>query len=189
MTGSIHRGACALFLAGTIFGLGQPVRAQQPSSAQVSAIRSACPADYRAHCANVPPGGSASLACLRKNLAGLSPACRQAVGAVSEAAPAAAATSPIPPAPQAPAAPAASGTATTPAAPAAAPTATTADPEAVPLTPREELAILRVGCRADYRSLCGNVVPGGGRAIACLRANKAALSPGCISAIQAAQQR
>jgi Cysteine rich repeat len=65
---------------------GGPAAAQQPSSAQVSAIRAACRADYKANCASVQPGGPAALACLKKNLAALSPECQKAVGAVGGAA-------------------------------------------------------------------------------------------------------
>ena len=43
--------------------------AQQPTSAQASAIRSACRADYQANCAGVPTGGEAALACLQQNAA------------------------------------------------------------------------------------------------------------------------
>jgi hypothetical protein len=64
---------------------GGPAAAQQPSQAQVSAIRAACRADYRANCASVQPGGPAALACLKKNLAALSPECQKAVGAVGGA--------------------------------------------------------------------------------------------------------
>jgi len=45
-----------------------------------------------------------------------------------------------------------------------------------------------VACGAEFRSLCGGVAPGGGRVIACLRANTAALSPRCQGALVAASQ-
>ena len=45
--------------------------AQQPSQEQISAIRSACRADYQARCAGVQPGGPEALACLKKNSARL----------------------------------------------------------------------------------------------------------------------
>ncbi len=35
--------------------------AQQPSRAQIGAIRANCRADYQAHCASVPTGGLAAL--------------------------------------------------------------------------------------------------------------------------------
>src|SRR5262249_40227859 len=61
--------------------------AAQPSQAQISAIRSACRADFQAHCSGVQPGGCDALACLQKNIAALSRGCQQAVSAVGEAAP------------------------------------------------------------------------------------------------------
>jgi hypothetical protein len=69
-----------------LLGIAGGAAAQQPSPAQVSAIRAACRADYRANCSNVQPGGPAALACLKKNLAALSPECQKAVGAAGGAA-------------------------------------------------------------------------------------------------------
>ena len=56
--------------------------AQQPTQAQANAIRQSCRSDYQAHCASVPTGGSAALQCLQNNMAGLSPGCQAAVGAI-----------------------------------------------------------------------------------------------------------
>ncbi len=53
--------------------------AQQPSQAEIGAIRANCRADYETHCASVPPGGSASLACLKEHASALSQPCRAAV--------------------------------------------------------------------------------------------------------------
>ena len=47
-------------------------RSQQPTSAQISAIRSACRSDYPKVCAGVPTGGAPALQCLEKNKAKLS---------------------------------------------------------------------------------------------------------------------
>ena len=84
-----------------------PAVAQQPTSAQASAIRSACRGDYQANCAGVPTGGAAALQCLQQNAAKTSPGCQQALQAVSGAS--AAAPKPAAPAgaapPAAPAAP------------------------------------------------------------------------------------
>ena len=132
--------------------------AKQPSTAQVSAIRSACRSDYPKVCAGVPTGGAPALQCLEKNKAKLSAACERAVSAASGEAPAAG---------DAPAA----ATAT----PAAAPTTMALRP----LRPREELLVLRSACGADVRSLCGGVSPGGGRVVQCLASNAASLSPAC----------
>ena len=149
----------APILALMLATLSAPALAQQPSQARISAVKSACPADYRAHCASVPPGGQASLACLQKNLASLSPACQSAVNALGGA-PAAAQPGGVQPARHYP-----------------------------PMSPRQELAILRYTCGPDYRALCGGVQPGGGRAIACLRENAAQLSPRCRAVLMRAAAR
>ena len=136
--------------------------AGQPTSAQVSAIRSACRSDYPKVCAGVPTGGAPALQCLEKNKAKLSAGCEKAVSAASGGA-----------APAASAAPAAAG-----AAAAAAPAA----PAVIvlrPMRPREELLVLRSACGADVRSICGGVQPGGGRIVQCLATNAAQLSPAC----------
>ena len=54
--------------------------AQQPTQAQVNAIRQACRSDYQTYCASVPTGGSAALGCLKENAQSLSAPCQQAVG-------------------------------------------------------------------------------------------------------------
>lgn len=131
--------------------------AKQPSSAQVSAIKSACRGDYPKVCASVPPGGAAALECLEKNKARVSPSCQSALSAASAGA----------------ATPAAPGAAA--AAPAAAPTTLVLRP----LRPREELFVARSACGADIRTICAGVEAGGGRIIQCLASNAASLSPAC----------
>ncbi|MCK1361363.1 cysteine rich repeat-containing protein [Bradyrhizobium sp. 199] len=135
--------------------------AKQPSSAQVSAVKSACRADYPKVCASVPPGGAPALECLEKNKAKVSPACEKAVSAATGGGVAATAA----PAGAAPMA--------------AAPTATPAVIVLRPLLPREELFIVRSACGADIRSLCAGVAPGGGRIIQCISNRAASLSPAC----------
>ena len=138
----------------------------QPTTAQISAVRSACRSDYPKVCAGVPTGGAPALQCLEKNKAKLSAGCEKAVsaaggGGATAAAPAAGAVS------------AAAGAAT-----AAAPAA----PAVIvlrPMRPREELFVLRSACGADVRSICGGVAPGGGRILQCLATNAAQLSPAC----------
>ncbi len=76
----------AVLLLVGLTGLTVPAAAQQPSQAQISAIRSSCRADFMAHCSGVQPGGRDALACLQKNVAALSSGCQQAVSAVSGAA-------------------------------------------------------------------------------------------------------
>jgi hypothetical protein len=134
--------------------------AGQPSSAQISAIRSACRSDYPKVCAGVPTGGAPALECLEKNNATLSTGCEKAVSAAGGGG-AATATS---------AAPAAAG-----AAAAAAPTVIVLRP----MRPREELLVLRSACGADVRTICGGVAPGGGRIVQCLATNAGQLSPAC----------
>jgi hypothetical protein len=138
--------------------------AKPPSSAQVSAIRSACRSDYPKVCAGVPTGGAPALQCLEKNKAKLSAGCEKAVSAASGGA----------------GAPAAGGAA--PAAAAPAPAAAPAAPAVIvlrPMRPREELFVLRSACGGDVRALCGGVAPGGGRIVQCLATQAASLSPAC----------
>ena len=137
--------------------------AGQPTSAQTSAIRSACRSDYPKVCAGVPTGGAPAQQCLEKNRAKLSAGCEKAVAAASGGGAAAAA-------PAAGAAPAAAGAAAT-----AAPTVIVLRP----MRPREELFELRSACGADVRTICGGVAPGGGRIVQCLATNAAQLSPAC----------
>jgi hypothetical protein len=134
--------------------------ASKPSQAQVSAIRQACRSDYQAACAGVPTGGAAALNCLQKNVASLSQPCQQAVNAAGGASAPAGAAATTPPASEA-------------AAPAAMP----------PMTPRQEIFLIRTSCDEDFRLRCGGVRLGGGRAVACLRANAASLSPSCQGAL------
>jgi hypothetical protein len=136
--------------------------AGQPSSAQISAIRSACRSDYPKVCAGVPTGGAPALQCLEKNKAKLSAGCEKAVSAASGGGAAAATAAP---------AAAAAGAAAAP-----------ATPTVIvlrPLRPREELFVLRSACGADVRTICGGVAPGGGRIVQCLATNAAQLSPAC----------
>jgi hypothetical protein len=141
--------------------------AKKPTSAQTAAIRSACRSDYMANCSSVPPGGAASLKCLKQHEAKLSAKCQQAVSAVGTAAPAAGA--PV----------------DTAAAPGAAPGAAPAVAPMVlrPMLPREVLFVLRSGCGVDARALCAGVPPGGGRIVQCLASQPASLSPECTGAL------
>jgi hypothetical protein len=154
--------------------------AQQPTSAQASAIRSACRADYQAKCSSVPPGGSASLACLQQNASSVSAPCQQALAAVTGT-PASGqpATEPSPAAQAAPITPA----------PASKPPVPVAGAGTMPrLPPRQEAMILRQACARDYQSLCRGVPLGGGRAIGCLERNASRLSPNCRGTLAAARQ-
>ncbi|WEK51876.1 MAG: cysteine rich repeat-containing protein [Candidatus Kaistia colombiensis] len=172
--------ASALFAA--VLGFAAlPAMAQTPSKAQQSAIRSACPGDYRTYCASVPPGGKPALACLQQNAAKLSDACRTAVQAVGGSA--ATPATPTPPVGGAAKSGAAQQGAATPG------TAKTTGaapkgkaPAAADLAPHEA-ALVRQACRRDFRTHCRGVPIGGGNVIACLKANAASLSPRCQSAL------
>ena len=67
----------------TATATAMPALAQQPTSAQASAIRQACRADFQSHCRGVPTGGPAALTCLQQNAAGVSPSCQQALKAAA----------------------------------------------------------------------------------------------------------
>jgi hypothetical protein len=144
-----------------LLGNSGPAVSQQPSQKQINAMRQACRGDYRTYCASVPTGGKAALACLQQNAASLSPSCQQAVSAVGGGS--AAQSGPVPSGSMTPKSP-------------------------TPMSPREEAALMRQACGADYRTFCHGVRPGGGRAIACLRDNEASLSSGCQHALMSASQ-
>ena len=44
-------------------------------------------------------------------------------------------------------------------------------------------------CGGDYRKLCADVTPGGGRIIACMQARKSEVSEGCRQALRDEQKR
>jgi hypothetical protein len=136
--------------------------AKRPTSAQISAIKSACRSDYPKVCAGVPTGGAPALQCLEKNKGKLSAGCEKAVTAASGGAAPAAGSAPA-------AAPAAG------AVPAAAPTVIMLRP----MLPREELFVMRSACGGDIRTLCAGVAPGGGRIMQCVANRAADLSPAC----------
>ncbi len=165
-------------LFATLLGVSDFASAQQPTQAQASAIRQSCAADYRAHCASVPTGGAAALACLQQNAASVSPSCQRELAAVGGgAAPGQTQTGQTPANP--PAGP--------PAGPSSAPAAA-APVTPPPLTPRQQALVLRRACAPDYQRLCHGVAPGGGRAIACLDENASALSPGCRNTLASMRQ-
>jgi hypothetical protein len=135
--------------------------AQQPTAAQVGAIRSACQADYGKRCKGVPPGGKAALACLQSHIGMVSSRCRTAVAAATGAAPA-------------PATPSAEGSTI-----AAAPTA--------PQPPTAaQVGAVRSACQTDYGKQCRGVPPGGKAALACLQTHIGMVSPRCRTAVAAA---
>ena len=147
-----------LFAAASLF-IG-PALAQQPTQAQANAIKQACRADYQAHCASVPTGGSAALSCLQQNAPSLSAGCQTALSAVS-------------------------GGTTGSSNATAAPPPAAAHPQ---MSGRQEIGLMREACGSDYRTYCAGIRPGGGRAVACLEAHGRSLSRQCRSALMAARQ-
>src|SRR5580693_6039948 len=183
-------------MAVATFMVASPAFSQAPTDAQRAAIKSQCRSDYIAHCSNVPPGGMASLQCLQKNMASLSPSCQtavRAVGAPSEtkAEPAAEPketakeTSKEAPKEETKAEPA----------PAAAPAKSAAEPAAAPpkasassATRRPSsarVAAIRRACRSDYQRVCAGVPTGGAPALQCLEENKSKVSARCQQAVAA----
>jgi hypothetical protein len=130
--------------------------AQQPTQAQANAVKQSCRSDYQSHCASVPTGGRAALNCLQEHLTDLSPPCQNAVSAAEGgAAPNSRAASQAQPMPA----------------------------PAPQMSMRQEAALLRRSCGADFRSYCQGVQPGGGRALECLAQNQQRLSPSCKGAL------
>jgi hypothetical protein len=156
-------------LATTIFMVVTPAFSQAPTDAQRSAIRSACRADYEAHCASIPPGGEASLQCLQKNMSSLSSSCQTAVRAVEPAASAPAATAKPATEPAAAAAPKAAAASTAAKKPSSA-----------------QISAIRSACRSDYQKVCAGVPTGGAPALQCLEKNKSKVSAPCEQAVNAA---
>jgi hypothetical protein len=140
--------------------------ARKPAArqAEARAIGHACRADYRVHCAGIPPGGSASIACLKRNARTLSRGCLQALVSAPTVA-AAPAPAPAPAHIAAPAAP------------------PPMEPAPLLVTPREERFIIRSACGADFPAYCGGLRPGLGRVAACLHYNRNNLSPRCQQAL------
>ena len=172
----------AALLVTAIFMAATPAHSQAPTDAQRNAIRSACRADYQAHCSSIPPGGEASLQCLQKNMSSLSSSCQSAVRAVE--APAAPAATTAKPAEAAPAKSAPPAAATTAAPKSAEPKAAAGAAAAQPTS--AQISAIRSACRSDYPKVCAGVPTGGAPALQCLEKNKAKLSAGCGSAVAAA---
>lgn len=186
-----------------------PARAQQPTDAQISAIRSACRSDFMANCSGVQPGGRDALQCLQRNVANLSPSCKSAVAATMPAPAKPAAAAPPPPVAAAPAKPVAAAPPPAAAAPVPAPAAEENHPAPAPApaaqppahaapaaslpqsgaatrrpSPAQANAI-RESCRSDFMAHCPGVTPGGAQALTCLQKNVGRLSRACRTAVAA----
>ena len=148
-----------------------PIAAQQPSSAQRDAIRSACRSDFIANCSGVQPGGKEAFTCLRRNEPKLSAPCKIAINAVVVKPEAQATTAP------APAEPAAAPTGNSAAEPA--PKTTEAE------TQEDQIKRVRQACTLnDFIAHCSWIAPSSPELLLCLKANAAGLSPPCQTAIQ-----
>jgi hypothetical protein len=180
----MHRSTLAFLLliafVSIAFGL-HSVRAQQPTSEQRNAIRSACRSDFIANCAGVEPGGKEAFECLLRSHDNLSASCKTAVDAVAAklqapAAPAAEAPPPAAaPAPAAGPSPAANSSQT------AAPSSATPPASTVS---QEELNAVRGACTLnDIAEHCSFIAPSTPEIVLCLRANRAGLSSACRAAV------
>jgi len=155
----------------SLFALAGPALAQKPTQAQIGAIRQACRSDYQTHCSNVPTGGSAALpAFSRMHRASRRHASRRSARpAVRRRRPRAEAR-------------AGAG-------------CTRIDPAGICLPSPSAADVAAAGgdaaaalLRPGLSGLCGDVPPGGGRIIECLRANGPSLSRQCRSALMSARQ-
>ena len=181
----LHVVWAGVLVAATI-GTAGDMLAQQPSQAQLNALRSSCRSDYMAHCSSVPTGGAPARNCLKQHMSALSGGCQSAVNAVSPAAPAAAApavaaappqTMQVAPPPAVQAAPAAPPAAATPAA---------APHKPSPAQRQAEVKAISRACSADYRTHCAGIPPGGSASMVCLKRNARTLSRGCLQALVSA---
>jgi Cysteine rich repeat len=187
---------CAVLVAATI-GVAGDALAQQPSQAQLNALRSSCRNDYMAHCSSVPTGGAPALNCLKQHMSSLSSGCQNAVSTISPATPApagvparatasapasapAATAAPAPP----PQVPQVAPPPTMHAAPAAPPPAAAHKPSASQR--QADLKAISRSCRADYQVHCAGIPPGGSSSFACLRRNLHTLSKPCLEALAGA---
>jgi hypothetical protein len=189
------RAVRVLIATGLVVGTSLAASAQQPTSEQISAIRSSCRSDFMAQCAGVQPGTRDALECLKRNAAKVSPPCKAALDAVGPRPAENAAPGPTPAPAQAK--PASSPAAAAPPPPSAAdePPAAAAEPAASPAPgpaaaegrkpPSPQVAAIRAACRSDFGVHCPGVKPGGSAALRCLQANAAALSPRCRNAVMA----
>jgi hypothetical protein len=161
----INKFCSLVVLLGLVLSAGQAA-AQQPTSAQASAIRSSCRGDYMNVCASVPTGGMAALQCLQQHSGQVSTGCQSALAAVTPG------NSQTPP------------TTASSAMPVPGPV-----PTPGPMPMRAELRLMRADCGADFQRYCSSVQPGGGRAIDCLVSHGQQLRPECRSALRMAASR
>jgi hypothetical protein len=145
--------------------------AQQPSQAELNAVRQSCRSDFMANCSGVTPGGKDALDCLKRNVTRLSGACQSAINALSPPPLAAAAPSAPPPiaAPQ----PAAES----------APEVAKSKAVATPIQDDQLAAVRQVCTLNDLMAHCSWIAPSNPELLQCLGANASDLSAPCQSAV------
>jgi len=150
--------------------IANPLAAQQPTSEQREAIRSACRADFIANCSDVQPGSKEALECLLRIEAKLAPACRTALSAVAGK-------------PAAPAAGPSGGTEISQGTPENPPSQ---PPKASPAEAKEDqLSAVQQACTLnDFVAHCSWIQPSSPEVLLCLQANVGSLSPPCQAALQ-----
>ena len=156
--------------------------ATQTQEDQIKAIRRACTLDdFMAHCSWISPSSPEVVLCLKANAAGLSPACRTAVGSLSNTT---ATPSPAKPARQERSATVPKKSEPTRASiPSPSPSMTAANTGETPTS--QQRNAIRAACRSDFISHCSGVQPGGTKAMQCLQRNAAQLSAPCKTAVAA----
>lgn len=178
-----------------------PAAAQQGAGdAQGRGRLAACRGDVAAFCPSVEAGGGRKMACLKENLAKLSPACAEIVQARAEGksertggrkagrsalgAGAAAPQERVSDQPQGTVAQAnrAPEQGAAPAAPSAQPGAPSAQSGPATATAGAKGGHRMAACRTDVATFCQNAEKGGGR-MRCLKENQAKLSPECQTAV------
>ncbi len=158
-----------------------PVAAQQPTEAEREAIRSACRSDFMTHCASVQPGGKEALECLLRNDSKLSAPCKSAVSAVApKIEPKVESKSESEPKSEP------KSESVTKESAAKAPEAPVAGASKAAATQAQDdqiKAIRRACTLDDFMAHCSWISPSSPEVVLCLKANAAALSPACRSAV------
>ncbi len=165
-----RRNGCKLAaIIGLTFAALAPALAQQPSSAQLQAVRSSCRSDFISHCSGVQPGGRDALECLLRNSSQLSAACGRAVAAIV---------------PKSDTAKSDAGKPDTPAAQTSQPSsAVVAQQASTPQSAQDQLAAVGKACTLDDASHCSWIKSDNPELLLCLKANAAQLSQACQSVV------
>ena len=157
--------------------------ATQTQEDQIKAIRRACTLDdFMAHCSWISPSSPEVVLCLKANAAGLSPACRTAVGSLSNTT---ATPSPAKPARQERSATVPKKSEPTRASIPSPSSSMTAAANTGETPTSQQRNAIRAACRSDFISHCSGVQPGGTKAMQCLQRNAAQLSAPCKTAVAA----